>query len=83
MDATRQLSYVNIKVIGATSDARLFINGKELLEKPPLRKYPIFAGQHTLITVLSAKTRRTDARRIMLKPGEVFDVTLSLRPERD
>lgn len=87
-DATAQVSatmqvavstaYLNIKVSDGNSFTKISINGKELLEKPPILKYPIVAQKETIITAFNPITKLSDEVRINAKAGESVDVQLVL-----
>ncbi|AGH96214.1 serine/threonine protein kinase [Pseudobdellovibrio exovorus] len=87
-DATAQVSatmqvavataYLNIKVSDGNSFTKISINGKELLEKPPILKYPIVAQKETVISAFNPITKLSDEVRINAKPGESVDIQLIL-----
>ena len=81
--AGRKLAFVNIRIYGGPADTRIFVDGKELLEKSPVKMFPIFADQDTLVSAFSARINRTDAKKIRMRAGQSTTVVLSLRPNKD
>ena len=81
--AGRKLAFVNIRIYGGPADTRIFVDGKELLEKSPVKMFPIFADQDTLISAHSAKNKRTDSKKIRMQAGQSTTLVLSLQPERN
>jgi serine/threonine-protein kinase len=75
-------AYLNIKLTGADSFTKIRINGKEILEKPPVLKYPIVAQRETVISAYNPITKLTAEKTIIAKPDELVDVELSLAPQR-
>lgn len=82
VSATMQIAvataYLNIKVSDGNSFTKISINGKELLEKPPILKYPIVAQKETVISAFNPITKLSDEVRLNAKPGESVDVQLIL-----
>ncbi|MGZ3690652.1 MAG: protein kinase domain-containing protein [Pseudobdellovibrio sp.] len=70
--------YVNIKMAGADSFTKISINGKELLEKAPILKYPIVADRETVISAYNPISKQYDEIKAVVKPNEVKDVDLVL-----
>lgn len=79
MQASRKLAYVNIRIIGANAATRIFVDGKELIEKAPVKMYPIFAGRETIVSAIDPKSNRFDEKKINLKAGAVTSLVLTLR----
>lgn len=76
-----KLAYVNISVNNSTSkDVRIFLNGKELLQKSPIRMFAVYADQVTRITAYNAKQNTTDEKKITVQAGKTVNVTLDMRP---
>ncbi len=78
MQTSLSTAYLNINVADGNSFTKISINGKELLEKPPVIKYPIVAQKETIITAYNPITKLTDEVRVTVKPGEAMDVQLTL-----
>lgn len=78
MQASFATGYLNIEVIDSNSFTKISINEKELLERPPIVKYPVVAGKETLITAYNPITKLTDKVMITLKPNEIMNVKLIL-----
>jgi serine/threonine protein kinase len=71
-------AYINIKVSDSNSFTKISINGRELLEKPPVIKYPVVASKENIISAFNPITKLTDEVRVIVKPGEALDVQLVL-----
>lgn len=71
-------AYINIKVSDNNAFTKISINGKELLEKPPVLKYPIVAQRETIITAYNPITKATAEVKVTPKAGEAMDVQLVL-----
>lgn len=71
-------AYLNIKVSDANTFTKISINGKELLEKPPIVKYPIMAQKETVISAYNPITKQSDEITVNAKPGESVEVQLIL-----
>ncbi len=81
LKASSQLAYANIYVLNSLGkDVRIFVNGKELIEKSPIRRFPIYANEVTKITAYSSKMNGADEQKISVEPGKIVDVKLTLRP---
>ncbi len=71
-------AYINIKVSDGNSFTKISINGRELLEKPPILKYPVVASKENIISAFNPITKLKDEVRVTIKPGEALDVQLVL-----
>lgn len=78
MQSNQVAAYLNIKVSDGNAFTKISINGKELIEKPPIEKYPIIPQKETLITAYNPITKLTDEVKVIAKPGESLDVQLIL-----
>jgi eukaryotic-like serine/threonine-protein kinase len=78
MQATVLPAYLNIKLADTNTFTKIYINGKELLEKPPILNYPIVAQKETSISAYNPITKQTDEIKITAKPGESMNVELNL-----
>jgi serine/threonine protein kinase len=70
--------YLNIKLVGGDSFTKVSIDGKELIEKAPILKYPVIADRQTVISAFNPITKLTDEIKISVKPGESKDIDLVL-----
>jgi serine/threonine-protein kinase len=70
--------FLNIKLAGGDSFTKVLIDGKELIEKPPILKYPVVADRETVVSAYNPITKKTDQVKITVKPGESMDVDLVL-----
>lgn len=77
--------YLNIKLTSNDSFTKISINGKELLEKAPILKYPIVAEKETIVSAFNPISKKYDEIRTTVKPGEVKDIDLILgrQPPRE
>lgn len=77
MQASLTTGYLNIKVSDKNTFTRISINGTELLEKPPIIKYPIVAQKDTIISAYDPITRQKTEVSVNVKTGDTMDVQLS------
>ena len=75
-------AYLNIKLSGSDSFTKILINGKEILEKPPVVKYPIVAQRETVISAYNPITKLHAEKKITAQPDELVDVELTLAPQK-
>ncbi len=78
MQASLSTAYLNIRVTDGNSFTKISINGKELLEKPPILKYPIVALKDTVITAYNPISKLKDEKTVTVSTGEAMDVQLTL-----
>lgn len=71
-------AYLNIRMNGADSFTKISIDGKELLEKVPILKYPVVAEREVVVEAYNPISKLTDQVKITLKPGETKEVDLVL-----
>lgn len=82
MQASLSAAYLNIVVGDGNSFTKISINGKELLEKPPIVKYPIVAQKETIVTAYNPITKLKDEIKVTGKPGEIVDVEFTLHGQQ-
>jgi len=70
--------YLNIKLAGGDSFTKILINGKELIEKVPILKYPVVGGKETVVSAYNPITKLTDEVKITVEPNETRDIDLIL-----
>lgn len=70
--------YLNIKLAGGDSFTKILINGKELIEKVPIKAYPVVGGKETIVSAYNPITKLTDEVKITVKPDETRDIELVL-----
>lgn len=78
MQASQTTGYLNIRVTDGNSFTKISINGKELLEKAPIIKYPIVAQKETIITAYNPISKLKDEKNVSVNTGESMDVLLTL-----
>lgn len=78
MQASQTTGYLNIRVTDGNSFTKISINGKELLEKAPIIKYPIVAQKETIITAYNPISKLKDEKTVSVNTGESVDVLLTL-----
>lgn len=71
-------AYLNISVNDTNSFTKISINGKELLEKPPIAKYPVVAEKEITISAYNPITKLTDVVKVTVQAGENMNVQLIL-----
>jgi len=76
-------AYLNIIVHDLNTFTKISINGKELLEKPPILKYPIVAEKEIIISAYNPITKLTDETKVTLRPGEDRDIQLNLNQNKN
>lgn len=82
LQANAQPAYLNIRLAGTDSFTKIAINGKELLEKAPIMKYPVLADRETVVTAFNPISKKSDEIKITLKPGETKDIDLVLSTQQ-
>ena len=80
MQARETTAYLNIRVADGNSFTKISINGRELLEKAPILKYPIVAQKETIITAYNPISKLKDEKIVNVNTGDSLDVLLSLEP---
>jgi serine/threonine-protein kinase len=70
--------FLNIKLTGGDSFTKISIDGKELIEKPPILKYPVVADRETVVSAYNPITKMTDQVKVSVKPGDSQEVNLVL-----
>lgn len=78
MFASVTTAYINIRVNDSNSFTKIAIDGKEILEKPPVIKYPITAEKEIVISATNPVTNQSDEVKLVIKTGETKDVDLNL-----
>ena len=78
MQASQTTGYLNIRVTDGNSFTKISINGKELLEKAPILKYPIVAQKETIITAYNPISKLKHEKTVSVNTGESLDVLLTL-----
>lgn len=73
-----ETAYLNIKLASTDSFTKITINGREVLEKAPILKYPIIADRDTVVKAYNPFSKLSDEVLIKVKPGAVEDVELIL-----
>jgi serine/threonine protein kinase len=73
-----EYAYLNIKIAGADSFTKVSVNGTDLIERPPILKYPITANRETVISVFNPITKQMQEVKVRVKAGVTEDVELSL-----
>lgn len=77
-----ETAYLNIKLSSTDSFTKITINGREVLEKAPILKYPIIADRDTVVKAYNPFSKLSDEVQIKVKPGVVEDVELILGREK-
>jgi serine/threonine protein kinase len=81
LKASSQLAYANIVTENLNSaDTKVFIDGKIILEKLPVKLYPIYSNRPVKIVCYNAKLNLYDERTITVQAGKVALVKLYMKP---
>ncbi len=73
-----QPGYINIYVSNGGPNTVLFLNGRRINERPPLRKYPVNANTEIIIKAENPITQLTDTQKILVLPNKTVDLELIL-----
>lgn len=73
-----ETAYLNIKLASTDSFTKITINGREVLEKAPILKYPIIADRETVVKAYNPISKLSDEIVLKVKPGLVEDIELIL-----
>lgn len=83
LQPTARAGYLNIYLSNGGDSTKIYVNGKELSEKPPVKKYPIIADSKTTIRAFNPYTELSDEVEIKLSPGENKNIELILGRTKD
>lgn len=72
-----KLGYLNITLVRENPKVEILINGKLLLEKPPLYMYPITAGKEITISAYDPITKKSAEVKLVVAEGKTAEVPLS------
>lgn len=72
-----KLGYLNITLVKENPKVEILINGKLLLEKPPLYMYPITAGKEITISAFDPVTKKSMEVKLVVAEGKTANVPLS------
>ena len=72
-----KLGYLNITLVKDNPKVEILINGKLLLEKPPLYVYPITAGKEITISAFDPITKKSAEVKLTVAEGKTANVSLS------
>ncbi len=72
-----KLGYLNITLVKENPKVEILINGKLLLEKPPLYMYPITAGKEITISAFDPITKKSAEVKLVVAEGKTANVPLS------
>lgn len=83
MKASGQLSYVNISIENSqAADTNIYVDGKIIYNKPPLRKFPVYANQTATIVAYNARLKLYDEKKVVIPAGRTMNVKLNMRAYR-
>lgn len=81
MKASGKLSYVNISVENYQgSDTNIYIDGKIIYDKAPIRKFPVYANQTATIVAYNPRLKMYGEKKVLIPTGRTMNVKLTLRP---
>lgn len=78
LQTVAQTAYLNIYLSNGGPTTKIYVNGKQLIEKVPVMKYPIVAQNETIITAYNPITKISDEVRVHVKAGESRNIELIL-----
>jgi eukaryotic-like serine/threonine-protein kinase len=73
-----QPGYINIYVSNGGPNTILFLNGRRINERPPLKKYPVTANSEIIIKAENPITQLTDTQKILVLPNKTVDLEMIL-----
>lgn len=73
-----QPGYINIYVSNGGPNTILFLNGRRINERPPLKKYPVTANSEIVIKAENPITQLTDTQKILVLPNKTVDLEMIL-----
>ena len=73
-----QPGYINIYVSNGGPNTILFLNGRRINERPPLKKYPVTANSEIVIKAENPITQLTDTQKIIVLPNKTVDLEMIL-----
>lgn len=81
MRASGRVSYVNISIENSTAaDTHIYIDGKVIYDKAPIRKFPIYANKTTTVVAYNPRLKIYDERKLVIQAGRTMSVKLVLKP---
>ncbi len=75
--------YLNIYLSNGGEATKIYVNEKELAEKPPVMKYPIVADSIVAVRAFNPITELSDEVTVKLAPGENKNIELILGRSKD
>lgn len=78
LQPTAKAGYLNIYLSNGGPNTKISVNGKELTELPPVKKYPVVADKDVVIKAYNPITLLSDEQHLKLKPGDTQNVELIL-----
>lgn len=83
LQPTARAGYLNIYLSNGGDSTKIYVNGQELSEKPPVKKYPILADTEAVVRAFNPFTELSDEVVIKLSPGENKNIELILGRTKD
>lgn len=83
LQPTARAGYLNIYLSNGGDSTKIYVNGKELSEKAPVKKYPILADTETIVRAFNPFTELSDEVVIKLTAGENKNIELILGRTKD
>jgi hypothetical protein len=72
----QQNGYIDIDVRPSRSQSRIFINGVELQQKPPISKHPVPANQWLEVIAINSANGQRSKKRLSLRPNQRKSILL-------
>lgn len=73
------VGYANITVSEPSPHVRVYINGIELLDRPPVFKFPLISNTQNVISAYNVVTKKYAEQRLIVKPKQSVQVRLVLK----
>lgn len=75
-----KVAFINITIAEENPNIKIAINGKSILDKPPIFMYPIVADKETVVTAFDPATKKQAEIKLTVATGKSMDVPLILKP---
>lgn len=83
LQPTAKAGYLNIYLSNGSDSTKIYVNGKELSEKPPIKKYRVLADTEIVVRAFNPFTELSDEVVVKLAPGEPKNIELILGRTKD
>ncbi len=73
-------AYLNLSLLNAGTQVRIFIDNKKVNVKNPILNYPIYSNKPIKVSAYDPKTNYFDEKKIIAEPGKTINLELKLVP---